>query len=149
MLIIVASEKKNLFKEAGKYHEQKNCFPIIKVNFVLLFFQRNSKFCELQLDYFVFSLVHLIIVSGERYRNISLAYKSSSSSNSPVSRTKKISVHSFRIRSTLGSSSNIIEWEIPLKNSRTNFPITSTTEAYKPMILQKKKNINLLKCAIV
>lgn len=91
-----------------------------------------------QRDQLVFSLVHLIIVSGERYRNISLAYRSSSSSSSPVSRTKKMSVHNFKIRSTLGSSSNMIEWEIPLKNSRTNFPTTRTTDAYSPMMLKSK-----------
>lgn len=92
-----------------------------------------------QRDQLVFSLVHLIIVSGERYRKISLAYRSSSSSSSPVSRTKKMSVHNFKIRSTLGSSSNMMEWEIPLKNSRTNFPITRTTDAYSPMMLKRKK----------
>lgn len=46
-----------------------------------------------------------------------------------------MSVQSFRIRSTQGSSSNIIEWEISLKKPRTNFPITRTTDTYNPMIL--------------
>lgn len=112
--------------------QRKLCFKK-KSDEVILICNVNPK------DQFVFSLVHLIIVSGERYRNINLEYRSSSSSSSPVSRTKKISVHSFRMRSTLGSSSNMMEWEIPLKNSRTNFPITRTTEAYNPMMLQTKK----------
>ena len=47
-----------------------------------------------------------------------------------------MSVQSFRMRSTQGSSSNIMECEISLKNPRTNFPITSTTDTYRPMILQ-------------
>ena len=51
-----------------------------------------------------------------------------------------MSVHSLRMRSTQGSSSNIMEWLIPLKNSRTNFPITKTTEAYNPMMLQGKRD---------
>ncbi len=48
-----------------------------------------------------------------------------------------MSVQSFRMRSTQGSSSNMMEWLIPLKNSLTNFPITNTTEAYNPMMLQE------------
>lgn len=44
-------------------------------------------------------------------------------------------MQSLRMRSTQGSSSNMMEWLIPLKNSRTNFPITRTTEAYSPMML--------------
>lgn len=40
-------------------------------------------------------LVHFISVSGERYRNKSLANKSSSRSNSRRSRTRNISRHSF------------------------------------------------------
>lgn len=51
--------------------------------------------------------------------------------------TRKMSVHSLRIRSTQGSSSNMMEWLIPLKNSLTNFPITRTTDAYNPMMLQE------------
>lgn len=50
--------------------------------------------------------------------------------------TRKMSVQSLRMRSTQGSSSNMMEWLMPLKNSRTNFPITKTTEAYNPMMLQ-------------
>lgn len=56
-----------------------------------------------------FSRVHLIMVSGERYKKMSLAYSSSSSSSSRVSRTRKMSWHSFRMRSTHGSSSNMME----------------------------------------
>lgn len=51
-----------------------------------------------------------------------------------------MSVHSLRMRSTQGSSSNIMEWLIPLKNSRTNFPITKTTDAYNPMMLQGERD---------
>lgn len=53
--------------------------------------------------------------------------------------TRKMSVHSFRIRSTQGNSSNIMECEISLKKPRTNFPMTRTTETYKPMILAQKE----------
>lgn len=53
--------------------------------------------------------------------------------------TRKMSVHSLRIRSTQGSSSNMMEWLIPLKNSLTNFPITRTTEAYNPIILRPRR----------
>lgn len=38
--------------------------------------------------------VHLISVSGERYKNISLANRASSRSSSPLSRTKQMSRHS-------------------------------------------------------
>lgn len=44
-----------------------------------------------ELGSYSFSRVHLIMVSGDRYRKMSLAYSSSSSSSSRVSRTKKIS----------------------------------------------------------
>lgn len=53
--------------------------------------------------------------------------------------TRKMSVQSFRIRSTQGNSSNIMECEISLKKPRTNFPMTRTTETYKPMILEQKE----------
>lgn len=53
--------------------------------------------------------------------------------------TRKMSVHSLRMRSTQGSSSNMMEWLIPLKNSLTNFPITRTTEAYNPIILPPRR----------
>lgn len=53
-----------------------------------------------------------------------------------------MSVQSLRMRSTHGSSSNMMEWLIPLKNSLTNFPMTSTTEAYSPMMLHKRSIIN-------
>lgn len=53
--------------------------------------------------------------------------------------TRKMSVHSLRMRSTQGSSSNMMEWLIPLKNSLTNFPITNTTEAYRPMMLRRRR----------
>lgn len=53
--------------------------------------------------------------------------------------TRKMSVHSLRIRSTQGSSSNMMEWLIPLKNSLTNLPITKTTEAYNPMMLRRRR----------
>lgn len=53
--------------------------------------------------------------------------------------TRKMSVQSFRMRSTQGSSSNMMEWEISLKNPRTNFPITKTTDTYRPMILEGGK----------
>lgn len=56
--------------------------------------------------------------------------------------TRKMSVQSLRMRSTHGSSSNMMEWLIPLKNSLTNFPMTSTTEAYSPMMLHKRSIIN-------
>lgn len=62
----------------------------------------------------------------------------SSSSISPVSRTTKMSVQSFKTRSTQGSSSNMMDLEIPLKNSLTNFPMTSTTDMYRPTILKKR-----------
>jgi len=52
--------------------------------------------------------------------------------------TRKISVQSFRMRSTQGSSSNMMEWEISLKKPRTNFPMTKTTDTYRPMILKRK-----------
>lgn len=64
----------------------------------------------------------------------------SSSSISPVSRTTKMSVQSLSTRSTHGSSSNIMDLEIPLKNSLTNFPTTSTTDMYNPTILKKRQN---------
>lgn len=47
-----------------------------------------------------------------------------------------MSVQSFRMRSTQGSSSNMMECDISLKKPRTNFPMTKTTDTYKPMILQ-------------
>lgn len=137
---------------------KNHCYPTIKglaLERILCFFSFSFKIqieptwfaVWHQRDQLVFSLVHLIMVSGERYRNISLAYRSSSSSSSPVSRTRKMSVHSFRIRSTLGSSSNMMEWEIPLKNSRTNFPITRTTEAYSPIMLKRKKGrVRIVPC---
>lgn len=49
--------------------------------------------------------------------------------------TRKMSVQSFRMRSTQGSSSNMMEWDISLKKPRTNFPMTRTTDTYRPMIL--------------
>lgn len=74
------------------------------------------------------SRVHLIMVSGDLYKKISFAKSCSSRSISPASLTRKMSVQSFRIRSTLGSSSNMMECEIPLKSSRINFPMTRTTD---------------------
>lgn len=53
--------------------------------------------------------------------------------------TRKISVQSFRMRSTQGNSSNIMECDISLKKPRTNFPMTKTTDTYKPMILDERK----------
>lgn len=58
--------------------------------------------------------------------------------------TRKMSVQSFRMRSTQGSSSNMMECEISLKKPRTNFPMTKTTDKYRPMILEgegRKKDI--------
>lgn len=75
----------------------------------------------------------------------------SSSSISPVSRTTKMSVQSFRTRSTQGSSSNMMDLEIPLKNSLTNFPMTSTTDMYRPTILKKRsggRKFSILSCHV-
>lgn len=80
------------------------------------------------------------MVSGDRYKKMSFSNICSSSSNSPVSRTTKMSVHSFSTRSTFGSSSNMMERDIPLKNSRTNLPITSTTDMYKPTMLRNTQD---------
>ena len=58
--------------------------------------------------------------------------------------TRKMSVQSLRMRSTQGSSSNMMECEISLKKPRTNFPMTKTTDTYRPMILEgegRKKDI--------
>lgn len=46
-----------------------------------------------------------------------------------------MSWHSLRMRSTHGSSSNMMECEISLKKLRTNLPMTSTMDTYSPMIL--------------
>lgn len=45
------------------------------------------------------------------------------------------------MRSTQGSSSNMMEWDISLKKPRTNFPMTKTTDTYRPMILEREKRI--------
>lgn len=54
-----------------------------------------------------------------------------------ASLTRKMSVQSFRMRSTQGSSSNMMECDISLKKPRTNLPMTKTTDTYKPMILRE------------
>ena len=82
-------------------------------------------------------LVHFIKVSGDLYKNISFANKSSSNLSSLLSRTMYISKHNFNMRSTFGTSSNIIRYEIEVKKSRTNLPINQTKPTYRPIILKK------------
>lgn len=90
-------------------------------------------------SYWFFWRVILIMVSGERYKKMSFSNSCSSISISPVSRTMKISLHSLSTRSTHGSSSYMMDRDIPVKNSRTNLPTTRTTDMYRPTILQKNR----------
>ena len=87
--------------------------------------QYNSQHTVTAIIYSVFGLEreNLRAVSGERYRKMSLAYRSSSSLNSHISRTRYMSRHSSMILSTCGSSRNIMVMYWPVLDSRSKRPI--------------------------
>lgn len=89
--------------------------------------------------YCLLYLVHLISVWGDRYRNISFANRSSSSASSLLSRTMKMSRHSLSTLSTFGISSNMMRYDMDVKNRRTNLPTNQTKPTYSPIILKQKR----------
>lgn len=68
------------------------------------------------------------MVSGERYRKMSLAYSFFFSFSFRVFRIRKMFWYSLRMRFTYGSFSNMMECEISLKKSRTNLSMISTMD---------------------
>lgn len=82
--------------------------------------------------------VHLILVSDERYTKMSLAYRSSSSLNSCISRTRYTSRQSCRMLSTYGNSKYVILSAKPVVLSLRIRPIKRMNVTYSPMILKKQ-----------
>lgn len=83
--------------------------------------------------------VHLILVSDERYTKMSLAYRSSSSLNSCISRTRYTSRQSCRMLSTYGNSKYVILSAKPVVLSLRIRPIKRMNVTYSPMILKKSR----------
>lgn len=115
---------------------------VVSYNIVLLRCSEVDILTVINESYSFFWWVILIMVSGERYRKMSLSNSCSSISISPASRTTKMSLHSLSTRSTHGSSSYMMDRDMPVKNSRTNLPMTSTTDMYIPTMLQHKRREN-------